>query len=150
MTNKESIQLDPFDRALLAQLVSDARLGHLELARRLRRSPRSVRRRRLRLEQAGVLLGYGARVAEGVFGPELHAFVQLALRSRGEVANEFEQVVSDWPEIRAVHAIAGQHDYMIHVVVADTDELVEFLTARLSRLAGVHSIRTNICTKRVR
>ena len=58
----QSYDPDPTDWRLLAELQADGRLSFNELARRVHLSPPAVAERVRRLEQAGVITGYAARV----------------------------------------------------------------------------------------
>ena len=42
------------------------------------------------------------------------------------------------------YAVAGESDYILHIVAADLPTLSESVLRRLTRIAGVGSIRSNI------
>jgi len=70
----DQVTLDGADLRILAALQSDARLTNLELADRVNLSASQCSRRRLRLEQAGVIRGYRAELALEPLGLNITVF----------------------------------------------------------------------------
>ena len=73
------IYVDNFDLRLLAALQDDGRLTNQELAEIAGLSASQCSRRRMRLEEDGVIAGYRAQLASQALGFELIAFI---LKSR--------------------------------------------------------------------
>src|SRR5690348_11447219 len=69
--------LDRTDWQILAELQRDGRLSFNQLGRRVSLSAPAVAERVRRLEEAGVITGYGARVDAARAGLPLTAFVQM-------------------------------------------------------------------------
>ena len=67
--------LDARDLQILSILQSDARASNAEIGRALGIAPSAVLERVRKLERRGVITGYSARVAPGVLGQNLLAFV---------------------------------------------------------------------------
>ena len=124
--------LDRTDLALLAVLQSQGRITNAELADRINLSPSACLRRVQRLEQDGVIAGYAAQVDPAKVGLGLQAFVRVQLaRHDAEAIAEFSRRVNDWDEVAACHALTGDMDYLLHVIVRDLEHFSRFLLDRL-------------------
>jgi DNA-binding Lrp family transcriptional regulator len=78
MTNV--VALDEFDLRILTALQEDGRLGNEELAKRVNLSASQCSRRRIRLEEQGVLRRYRAEIDAALVG--LNITVSRGLHSR--------------------------------------------------------------------
>lgn len=137
------IELDDIDRKLLHALQGNARLTTTELAQLTGLSQSPCWRRIKRLEDAGVIGGYHARLDRRALGYGVMAFVMIGIDHQNETRSaEFEAAVSAIPEVVMQHAISGPEDFMLGVVVRDLDAYSELLERKLHRLPGVRHIRT--------
>ena len=143
--------LDRTDRRLLTVLQAEGRISNAELAARVQRSPSACLRRVQRLEQAGVIAGYRAELDAAALGLDLTAFVrvQLARHDRDSV-ERFARQVADWDEVIACHALTGDMDYLLHVVVADLEHFSRFLLDRLLNDAGVADVNSSFVLRTVK
>jgi Lrp/AsnC family transcriptional regulator, leucine-responsive regulatory protein len=71
--------LDQFDLKLLAALEADGRLTNAELAERVGLSASQCSRRRIWLEETGIIEGYSARFNASRLGIGLLALIQVTL-----------------------------------------------------------------------
>lgn len=128
----DEIRLDRIDLALLAELQGDGRISNTDLAERVKLSPSACLRRVQRLEAAGIIAGYAALLDPARLGLGLQAFVRVQLaRHDADTIAAFSQRVNDWDEVVACHALTGDMDYLLHVVVQDLDHFSRFLLDRL-------------------
>lgn len=127
--------LDRTDIAILKALQDDGRLSNVELAERVKLSPSACLRRVQRLESDGVIAGYRAELNAARMGLGLRAFVRVQLKSHGaaDIAR-FAEDINAWTEVVRCHALTGDMDYLIEVLVRDLDHFSKFLLDRL--LAG--------------
>ena len=133
-----SINLDGMDWQLLAELQADGRLSFNELARRVHLSPPAVGERVRRLEAAGVIAGYAARVDPTRAGQPLLAFIQLRCRLGSCLLKTTTS--EDYPELVEVHKLSGEYCTMLKARASSLAHL-EGLVERL----GEHGeIRTHI------
>jgi Lrp/AsnC family transcriptional regulator, leucine-responsive regulatory protein len=131
-------KIDDTDWRILAELQLDGRLSYKELGRRIHLSAPAVAERVRRLEDAGVIVGYGAQVDASHAGLPLLAFLQL--RCRPDDCLLRTSTADDYPEIIAVHKLAGEFCSML-TVRASTLSHFEGLAERL----GSHGdMRTHI------
>ena len=130
--------LDRTDLRLLALLQRDGRASNADLATQVNLSPSACLRRIQRLESAGVVAGYAARLDPQALGLGLQAFVRVQLEKHGAPGIErFVRAVQDWDEVVACHALTGDMDYLLHVYVRDLEHFSRFLLDRLLDASGV-------------
>ena len=123
-------ELDRIDRRLLEAVQRDARLTTAELAAQVALSTSPCWRRLKRLEDAGVILGYHARLDAARLGWGVMAFVHILLEShRAELGAQFEDAVLRIPEVVACHNVSGQYDFLLQVVARDLRHFGEFARA---------------------
>ena len=128
----DDLRLDRIDLAVLAELQGDGRISNADLAERVRLSPSACLRRVQRLEAAGIVAGYAALLDPTRLGLGLQAFVRVQLaRHDAETIAAFSQRVNEWDEVAACHALTGDMDYLLHVIVQDLDHFSRFLLDRL-------------------
>jgi Lrp/AsnC family leucine-responsive transcriptional regulator len=147
-------QNDTFDRidlAILALLQREGRLTNAELAERVNLSASACLRRVQRLEADGVINGYTARVAPSAVGLGLQAFVRIQLTSHGAAAVQtFVERVHGWDDVVACHALTGDMDYLLHVIVEDLEHFSRFLLDHLLNDAGVADVNSSFVLRTVK
>lgn len=143
--------LDRTDLHLLAELQRAGRLTNAELAERVHLSPSACLRRVQRLEREGVVAGYRAEVDPERVGLGLQAFVRVQLEKHGSAPVErFAAAVEAWDEVVACHALTGDMDYLLHVVVRDLDHFSRFLLDRLLNESGVADVNSSFVLRTVK
>lgn len=108
----QPIALDRTDLRLLALLQTQGRSSNAELAAQVNLSASACLRRTQRLEAAGIIAGYGARLDARALGLGLQAFVRVQLEQHGQPDIEhFAAGVRGWDEVVACWALTGDMDY---------------------------------------
>jgi len=130
--------LDVVDRAILGLLQEDGRIANVDLAEAVHLSPSACLRRVRRLEESGRIDRYVALVDPAAVGLGTDVFVEITLTGQDEATLEaFEVAVSERPEIMNCHLMAGQFDYLVHVVVRDVADYEVLHRTHLAQLPGV-------------
>jgi Lrp/AsnC family transcriptional regulator, leucine-responsive regulatory protein len=146
-----SIDLDRTDLLLLTELQRNGRQTNTELAERVHLSPSACLRRIQRLEREGVIAGYRAEVDPERLGLGLQAFVRVQLsRHDADAVAAFAAFVNEWDEVIACHALTGDMDYLVHVVVRDLEHFSHFLLDRLLNQAGVADVNSSFVLRTVK
>ena len=139
------------DLRLLALLQRDGRASNADLATQVNLSPSACLRRIQRLESAGVVAGYAARLDPQALGLGLQAFVRVQLEKHGAPGIErFVRAVQDWDEVVACHALTGDMDYLLHVYVRDLEHFSRFLLDRLLDASGVADVNSSFVLRTVK
>jgi Lrp/AsnC family leucine-responsive transcriptional regulator len=144
-------RLDRTDLALLGVLQAQGRISNAELAERVNLSASACLRRVQRLEESGVIAGYAALVDPARVGLGLQAFVRVQLAKHdAEAIAGFTERVNDWVEVVACHALTGDMDYLLHVIVQDLDHFSRFLLDRLLNNSGVADVNSSFVLRAVK
>ena len=141
MTGK--LKLDNVDRQILTDLQSDGRMTNVDLAKRAGISaPPCLRRVRV-LEEGGIIRGYHADLDPESLGYSVQVFAFVGLTSQAETdLQDFEEMVSAWPQVRECHMLMGETDFLLKIVAHDWDDFQKFLTSRLTPAPNVSHVKT--------
>lgn len=132
----EKTGLDAVDAAILRELCADARIARAELARRVGLSAPSVSERVRRLEDVGVIAGYGARIDPSRLGYNLTVLIR-ARPSPGEM-NNMIQAIRDTPQIVACDRVSGEDCFVARAHVRDVREM-EAVIDRMTPFGATNS-----------
>lgn len=137
--------MDEIDRRLLSELQDEGRITNVELAHRVGLTAPPCLRRVRALEEDGVIRGYHADLDPGKLGYSITVFAMVSLKSQAESAlREFEQAMRDLPEVREVHMLNGEIDFILKIVARDLQAFQEFLTSKLTPAPNVASVKTSL------
>ena len=137
--------LDEIDRQLLQELQAEGRVTNVELARRVGLTAPPCLRRVRALEDEGVIRGYHADLEPSKLGFAIVVFAMVSLKSQAETAlREFEEAMQDLPEVREVHMLNGEIDFILKIVSRDLQGFQEFLTSKLTPAPNVASVKTSL------
>ncbi len=145
-----TIALDKTDKKILAVLQADGRVTNAELAQRVNLSASACLRRVQNLEAAKVISGYVALVAQEAIGRPTNVFVEVTLKSQSEESlRTFERAANACPEIMECYLMAGDADYLIRVVAANSEDYERIHRQHLTVLPGVARIRSSFALRAV-
>ena len=137
--------LDRIDRKILANLQAEGRLTNQALADRVALSPSACLARVRRLEEAGVIQGYHARLDPFALDVGLVLFAEITLRghSAGD-HTRFDAAIATIPQIVESSHVSGAYDYLLKVVVADLAEWGRIGDRLTAAEVGAERINTHI------
>jgi Lrp/AsnC family leucine-responsive transcriptional regulator len=145
------IPLDRTDLAILDVLQREGRITNADLAERIHLSASATLRRLQRLERDRVIAGYGARLDPAALGLDLTAFVRVQLEKHGSASIDgFVEAVRGWDEVVACHALTGDMDYLLQVVVRDLSHFSRFLLDHLLNATGVADVNSSFVLRTVK
>ncbi len=136
-----SAPLESTDRHILELLGADGRMSYTDLGKTTGLSTSAVHQRVKRLEQRGLITGYGATVNHDEIGLPLTAFISITPIDPAQ-PDDYPQRVRDIDAIESCWSVAGEESYILKVRVA-TPGALEDLLARIRAAANV-STRTTI------
>ena len=114
------IQMDETDKSLLSALQKDAHLTAEVLGQTLGLSASQAGRRRQRLEAAGIIEGYRARLSPRALGLDVQAFVTVQMASQDPASvKPFLRLIELRPEITSAWTMTGDADYLLRVYCDD-------------------------------
>jgi Lrp/AsnC family leucine-responsive transcriptional regulator len=133
--------VEDLDAQILKLLATDGRMSFTDLGKATGLSTSAVHQRVKRLEQRGVIKGYGASVDYDQVGKPLTAFISIRPIDPSQPDDSPERL-RDITEIESCWSVAGDESYILKVRVATPADL-EDLLARVRSAANV-STRTTI------
>ena len=145
------MELDRYDRQLLAVLQQEGRISNQALAERIGLSPSPCLRRVRALEDAGLIVGYHAVLDAKQLGLTLLALIHISMdRHTPERFANFEARVAALPEVLECLLITGQAaDYQLKVIVRDMDAYQALLLEQITRIEGVSGVHSSFVLRRV-
>ena len=139
--------IDSLDARLIEELRENPRVGLLEISRRLKVARGTVQARLSKLEQRGVITGYGPEVEPAAMGYPIVALMLLDLaQGRLEEAAEALDAV---PEVLEADGVSGPHDIIARVVARDTEHLQEIVNRLLASPAIERSTSHIVLSRQV-
>ncbi|TIL56249.1 MAG: Lrp/AsnC family transcriptional regulator [Mesorhizobium sp.] len=146
-----ALKLDQIDLKILDAVQRDGRITKLALADKVGLSPTPCWMRLRKLEKAGIVSGYHARVAMRAVAPVATVLMEVTLASHRQADfDRFERVIRDVPEIVACWSVGGGVDYLLKVMARDIDAYQRLVDALLEREIGIDRYFTYIVTKTVK
>jgi DNA-binding Lrp family transcriptional regulator len=143
--------LDRTDRAIVARLQENARLSNKELAASVGLAPSTCSERLRRLEDAGVFDGFHAVVDPRALGGALQAMIAVRLhRHERTQVDRFRAYAESLPEVVAFFHMAGSNDFLVHVIVHDSDHLRDIAMGAFTSQPEVAHIETSIIFEHTR
>ncbi len=147
----QAVQMDRYDRHILAALQQDGGLSNLQLAERVGLSPSPCSRRVQKLEEAGIIRGRATLLDSKALGLGLTVMIQISMdRHTPERFENFEATVRSFEEVQQCYLITGQSaDYLLKVVVPDMDRYQAFLLDKITRIEGVSGVHSSFVMRKV-
>ena len=146
----DDVVLDALDRRLLVALAENPRAGVLPLARVLGVARNTVQARLDKLQQRGVITGFGPDIQLEALGFTVLAFVTLEI-SQGRI-DDVVGHLREIAEVIEVHMVTGPGDLHCRVVARTNDHLGAVIAHILevpgiSRTSTVLSLSTPVPTR---
>jgi Lrp/AsnC family transcriptional regulator, regulator of ectoine-degradation genes len=145
------MKLDRYDLKILEILSRDGRIAKSRLAEAINLSVSPCWERVRRLERAGIIEGYSARINTRALVRRTPVWVQIELKQHNaESFARFEARVQETPEVTECVAVGGGVDYLIKVEADSIDAYQRLIDAWLTSDAGIERYFTYIVTKTVK
>ena len=137
--------LDRFDLKILAHLEREGRCSNVELADAvgLSQSPCLVRTKRL--QEIGVIRGYGADIALEKLGNHVTVFSEVTISShRPFDFRKFEESADGHPEIVDWFNVSGGYDYLLKIVAPSVAHFQALMERMLDDNVGIERFASRI------
>ena len=136
-------KIDQIDARILQILQEDGRLSNKEVAAKVGLAVSSCFERLKRLRQRNILQGVHAVVNPESLGIGLEAMVAIRLRRHSHamhrrLCTHFLSI----PEVVAHYNLAGAEDFLVHLMVRNTEHLYDLLLSSFATRPEVQSIQT--------
>ena len=137
--------IDQFDLKILAHLEREGRCSNVDLADAvgLSQSPCLVRTRRL--QEVGVIRGYGADIALEKLGNCVVVFSEVTISShRRPDFRKFEQAAERHHEIVEWYNVSGGYDYLLKIVAPNVGHFQALMERLLQDDVGIEKFTSRI------
>ena len=145
------MKLDRYDFRILEILARDGRITKSRLAEAINLSVSPCWERVRRLEKAGIIEGYAARINSRLLLKLTPVWMQIELKQHNaESFSRFEQFVRDTPEVTECVAVGGGVDYLVKIEASSIDAYQRLIDEWLVSELGIERYFTYIVTKTVK
>lgn len=143
-------KLDRIDINILAHLQQNARLTNVDLAEAVGLSPSPCLARLRRLEEAGYIVSYNARIQLTKLVDHIIVFTEVTLNDhRREDFIKFETEIRKYEALQECHLISGGYDYLLKFVSKNVATYQELMENILERNIGVEKYFSYIVIKTI-
>jgi len=137
--------LDQFDIKILAHLQREGRCSNVELADAVGLSPSPCLVRTKRMQEMGVIVGYGADIALEKLGEHVVVFSEVTISShRRNDFRKFEEVAGQHLEIVEWYNVSGGYDYLLKIVAPSVARFQALMERLLQDDIGIAKFKSRI------
>ncbi|WP_043527585.1 Lrp/AsnC family transcriptional regulator [Litchfieldella xinjiangensis] len=145
------MKLDRYDLKILDILATDGRITKSRLAEAINLSVSPCWERVKRLEKAGIIEGYSARINPHVVVKRNPVWVQIELKAHNaDSFQRFEAAVQETASVTECVAVGGGVDYLIKIEAESIDAYQRLMDHWLMSDIGIERYFTYIVTKTVK
>ncbi|WP_235587992.1 Lrp/AsnC family transcriptional regulator [Sphingopyxis sp. H115] len=147
---RKVINLDEFDRRLLALVRQDNLLPARVLAEKVGLSLSAVLRRLRRLRDEKIIVADIAIVDPALTGSALTMHVLVQMQQAGpQTMDAFARQIARHPEVTGAWDVTGNDDFLLKIQVGSMEEYDAFTRRALGEDKGVHSFTTMITIRNI-
>jgi DNA-binding Lrp family transcriptional regulator len=141
-------KLDRIDINILVQLQAEGRVTNVDLADAVGLSPSPCLQRVKRLEAAGYIAGYGARLNLAKLTESVTVFTEVTLADhRRADFVKFEASIRGVEEVLECHLVSGGYDYLLRFLCRSITHYQESMECLLERNIGIEKYFSYIVIK---
>ncbi len=137
--------LDQKDKIILKILQENARTSNAEIARHMGMTASAIYERVKKLEKAGIVKNYEARLEPSVLGLNLLSIVLISLYDLTKM-RDTGKVLAGFDKIQEIHYIAGKGSIMAKVRTSGTEDLEKLLDS-INLIDNVKNTESTIVLK---
>lgn len=143
--------LDIKDKKLLILLQTDAKKTTKQLAQELDLSVTAVFERIKKLEKQKIISKYVALLNNEKIQKNFVVLCHVKLiQHRKDYISQFENEISQFPEVLECFHVSGDYDYILKICVRDIQEYREFMVEKLTNLQQIASTKSSFMIKEVK
>ncbi|MDE3114287.1 MAG: Lrp/AsnC family transcriptional regulator, partial [Pseudomonadota bacterium] len=143
-----ALKLDRIDLKILSELQRSGRMTNVELADAVGLSPSPCLTRLKRLEKAGYITGYGARIDLNKLGEFITVFTEITLADhRITDFSLFESRIRNIDEVVECHLVSGGYDYLLKFVARGVAHYQSIIENMLESNLGIEKYFSYIVIK---
>ncbi|MDY0063863.1 MAG: Lrp/AsnC family transcriptional regulator [Bacilli bacterium] len=134
--------MDQTDVKIVNLLIENSRKNASEIAEQVQLSVTAVIERMKKLESSGIIKKYTTIVDQNLLGKDVFAIIMVSL-DHPKYNENFIKLIVEHDQISECHYIAGDFDYLLKVITANTKRLERVLDD-IKSIPGVSKTKTMI------
>ncbi|EKQ56116.1 MULTISPECIES: Lrp/AsnC family transcriptional regulator [unclassified Clostridium] len=135
--------MDTIDLKIIDVLKENGRASSSEISKRVNLSIPAVAERIRKMEEADIIEKYTIKVNRDKINFRLLAFVFVNI-DKPENVEGFRKYIVQYNSVLECHHVVGEYDYLLKVLVEDTNSLEHFISKILKNIKGVIKSNTII------
>lgn len=135
--------IDAIDIKIINALLANSRTSTTKISESLKISNVATQQRISKLEKAGIITGYTARVNYTMIGMKTIAYVGIFL----EKAKDYKEVIEQLkavPQISQAHFTTGNYSIFAKISAKDNENLMDILSSKIQNIDGIARTETFI------
>ncbi len=139
------IKLDSIDKKILEILQKDGNITNAQLAKEIGLSPAPTLERVKKIENAGLIKSYHARIDTTALGLGVTTFVLISLSSHkiGQI-NDFVTKITALDEVIECFHITGNGDFLVKILVEDIPSYHKLILEKLTQIEEIGNMSSMI------
>ena len=138
-------KLDDIDFKIIEALKANSKITVKKLSEKLNLSTTPIFERIKKLERSGVIENYTININEELIGNRLNAFAHISLQNHTKkLFHELEANLLAIPDIVEVHAVSGNTDFIVKILVKDMDSYKNFIMEKLFSVPNIGNVESFI------
>lgn len=139
------MRLDEIDLKILNTLQANGKITNVQLANHIGLSPAPTLERVKKLEQAGFIAGYYARLDPEKLGLSVMVFIEIGFNLADPTSlNEFIENVKEFPEVTECYHITGEYDFLLKIFAPSVAAYQSFIMNKLIFNKNVSKVNTKV------
>ncbi|MCE2788631.1 MAG: Lrp/AsnC family transcriptional regulator [Saprospiraceae bacterium] len=144
-------KMDKIDLKIVRMLQENSKITNLDLSKKIGLSPAPTLERVKKLEQAGIIQSYHAKVDSAAIGLNVKTFVLVSLAwQKPNALDNFISKVKAIPEITECYIITGDADFLLKIVCRDIPTYEKLLFKTLSQIEEIERLKTLMTLSKVK
>ncbi len=147
----QAISLDRTDRRILRLLQTRPDISAAAIGDQIGSSQATVWRRIQQMRDSGLIPPQVVILDRKKAGFKAMVFAQVKLNSQGRAnLSAFSEAMQSFPEVLECYVMMGNIDFLLRIVTADIDAYEKFFFEKLSAVAGIQEITSNITLSEIK
>lgn len=139
------IKLDHIDRKILTILQASAKITNAQLSKEIGLSPAPTLERVKKLENAGILKSYHAKVDTDKLGLGVSTFVLVSLKGHNkDNIDIFLAEINQIDEVIECHHITGSGDFILKIIAKDIGSYQKLMLEKVSNITVLDNMESMV------
>lgn len=140
-----NFHLDTLDKRIIEQLMTDARMPYVEIARKCKVTHTAIHQRINKMKEAGIISGSQLVFNHKSMGYLTCAFIGIQVNlTSTSTHNEVFSKIKQIPEIVECHHISGKYSLLIKIVTRNNEHLKQVIVEQIQAIPEISFTETFI------